>query len=54
MPAKKNPFKAALKSREMQIGCWLGLAQPYLAEISGSAGFDWVVVDAEHAPLSKY
>jgi len=50
MPAKKNPFKAALKSREMQIGCWLGLAQPYLAEISGSAGFDWVVVDAEHAP----
>ena len=50
MPAPKNSFKAALKAHEMQTGCWLGLADPYLAEISGSAGFDWVVVDAEHAP----
>ncbi len=50
MPAPKNTFKAAIYAGEMQIGCWLGLAEPYLAEISGSAGFDWVVVDAEHAP----
>lgn len=50
MPAPHNPFKAALKAGDMQIGCWLGLAEPYLAEISGSAGFDWVVVDVEHSP----
>jgi 4-hydroxy-2-oxoheptanedioate aldolase len=50
MPAPHNPFKAAIGRGEMQIGAWLGLAEPYLAEISGSAGFDWVVVDAEHAP----
>ncbi len=50
MPAPKNPFKAAIHAGEMQIGCWLGLAEHYLAEISGSTGFDWVVVDAEHAP----
>ncbi len=50
MPAPHNPFKAALKRGEVQLGCWLGLADPYIAEISAGAGFDWVVVDGEHAP----
>lgn len=50
MPAPKNPFKHAIAKGELQLGCWLGLADPYIAEISASAGFDWVVVDAEHAP----
>ncbi|MCH2164404.1 MAG: HpcH/HpaI aldolase/citrate lyase family protein [Marinovum sp.] len=50
MPAPHNPFKAALAKGELQIGCWLGLAEPYVAEISAGAGFDWVVVDSEHAP----
>ena len=50
MPAPHNPFKAALKARQMQIGCWLGLADPYVAEISASAGFDWLLIDAEHPP----
>lgn len=50
MPAPHNPFKAALKAREPQMGCWLGLADPYIAEISASAGFDWLLIDAEHAP----
>ena len=50
MPAPHNPFKAALKAGTLQTGCWLGLADPYVAEISGSAGFDWLLVDAEHAP----
>lgn len=50
MPAPKNPFKHAIAKGELQLGCWLGLADPYSAEISASAGFDWVLVDAEHAP----
>jgi 4-hydroxy-2-oxoheptanedioate aldolase len=50
MPAPHNPFKAALRAGELQIGCWLGLADPYIAEISASAGFDWLLVDGEHAP----
>lgn len=50
MPAPHNPFKAALKARNPQMGCWLGLADPYIAEISASAGFDWLLIDAEHAP----
>lgn len=50
MPAPHNPFKAALRAKELQLGCWLGLADPYIAEISAGAGFDWLLVDAEHAP----
>ena len=50
MPAPHNPFKAALKAGKPQIGCWLGLADPYISEISAGAGFDWLLIDAEHAP----
>ncbi len=45
-----NPFKRALASGEPQIGLWLGLADPYCAEICAGAGFDWLLVDGEHAP----
>ncbi|MGJ8529599.1 4-hydroxy-2-oxoheptanedioate aldolase [Maritalea sp.] len=50
MPAPINTFKQALKDGRPQIGCWLGLADPYAAEISGTAGFDWLLIDGEHAP----
>lgn len=50
MPAPKNKFKQALKNGEKQIGCWMGLADSYCAEIAASAGFDWLLVDGEHAP----
>lgn len=50
MPAPKNPFKHAIAKGELQLGCWLGLADPYIAEISAGAGFDWVLIDGEHAP----
>ncbi len=50
MPAPTNAFKAALKEGRVQFGCWLGLASPYVAEIAGTAGFDWLLIDGEHAP----
>ncbi|WP_122072401.1 aldolase/citrate lyase family protein [Pseudophaeobacter sp. EL27] len=50
MPAPHNPFKAAMKAGKPQMGCWLGLADPYVAQISAGAGFDWLLIDAEHAP----
>jgi 4-hydroxy-2-oxoheptanedioate aldolase len=51
MEIKKNTFKAALKSGERaQIGLWLGLTDPICAEICAGAGFDWVLIDGEHAP----
>lgn len=45
-----NEFKLALQGGTPQIGLWLGLADPYSAEICGGAGFDWLLVDGEHAP----
>src|SRR5664279_2612688 len=45
-----NPFKAALARREAQIGLWVVLADPYVAELLATAGFDWLLVDGEHAP----
>ena len=50
MPAPKNSFKAALKSGFPQIGCWIGMANAYTAEIAATAEFDWLLVDGEHAP----
>ncbi|WP_067217638.1 4-hydroxy-2-oxoheptanedioate aldolase [Marinomonas gallaica] len=50
MTAPKNTFKQALANKEPQIGLWLGLANHYTAELIGSAGFDWLLIDGEHAP----
>lgn len=50
MPAPINPFKKALNTGETVFGCWLGLADTFSAELMGTAGFDWLVIDGEHAP----
>ncbi len=49
MPAH-NPFKAALAARQPQIGLWLSMADPYLAEAAATTGYDWLLIDGEHAP----
>jgi len=46
----ENTFKSALARREPQLGLWLSLANPYTAEICATAGFDWLLIDEEHAP----
>ena len=45
-----NPFKAALARGEAQVGLWLSLAQPYTTEVCATAGFQWLLIDGEHAP----
>ena len=47
---KGNPFRAALARGERQIGLWLSMAHPYTAEVCASAGFQWLLIDGEHAP----
>lgn len=49
-PDLHNPLKAALARGEFQLGLWLALADPYSAEIIAGAGFDWLLIDGEHAP----
>jgi len=50
MPAPHNPFKAALIAGKKQLGVWSSFAHPYPIEMVATAGFDWVVIDGEHAP----
>ncbi|WP_170506316.1 HpcH/HpaI aldolase family protein [Ruegeria arenilitoris] len=50
MSAPKNTFKQALIKGDRQIGCWSSFAEPIATEIMGTAGFDWLVIDGEHAP----
>lgn len=45
-----NAFKQALRAGRAQIGLWVGLADPYAAELLASTGYDWLLIDAEHAP----
>ena len=50
MQLPANAFKAALRAGRPQIGLWLGLADAYVSELLASTGFDWLAIDAEHAP----
>lgn len=45
-----NEFKQALVTGAPLIGLWLGLANGYTAEMLGGTGYDWLVIDNEHAP----
>ncbi|MDR3073405.1 MAG: 2,4-dihydroxyhept-2-ene-1,7-dioic acid aldolase [Deltaproteobacteria bacterium] len=35
---------------EFLAGAWLNLASPLTAEMAGLAGYDWLLIDQEHAP----
>lgn len=45
-----NRFRQRLLSGETLIGSWCGLANPITTEVLGLAGFDWLLLDGEHAP----
>ena len=50
MAVPVNSFKTALREGRVQIGLWQALANPYTAEICAGMGFDWLLIDGEHAP----
>ena len=45
-----NLFKRKIKTSQTQFGLWMGLPNAICAEIGAGAGFDWLLIDAEHAP----
>ncbi|MDE1985107.1 MAG: 2-dehydro-3-deoxyglucarate aldolase [Alphaproteobacteria bacterium] len=45
-----NRFRQKILAREQVIGCWCALGNPITTEILGLAGFDWLLLDGEHAP----
>jgi 2-dehydro-3-deoxyglucarate aldolase len=45
-----NRFRQDLIAGKKLIGCWASLGIPITSEVLGVAGFDWILLDAEHAP----
>ena len=45
-----NNFRRDLRAGKRLIGCWASLGSPVTTEVLGLAGFDWILLDAEHAP----
>ena len=45
-----NQLKRNLRAGKVQCGCWVSLASHASAEICAGAGFDWILIDMEHAP----
>lgn len=45
-----NSFKRDLLAGKRLIGCWCSLGSAVTTEVVGVAGFDWMLLDAEHAP----
>jgi 2-dehydro-3-deoxyglucarate aldolase len=47
----RNALKRRLLDRETVYGCWLSLGSTFVTEALSHAGFDFLVVDAEHSPI---
>jgi len=50
MNLPNNAFKEAIAAGRLQIGLWSALASNIVADILADAGFDWILLDTEHAP----
>ena len=46
----ENRVKRLLKNGQVSAGAWLQLTSPMSAELMARAGFDWLIIDMEHAP----
>jgi 4-hydroxy-2-oxoheptanedioate aldolase len=45
-----NTFKKAIRDARPQIGLWCSSCSNVTAEVIAGAGFDWILIDTEHAP----
>jgi 2-keto-3-deoxy-L-rhamnonate aldolase RhmA len=49
----KNKLKQILASKRPAIGTWISITDLYVVEMIAGLGFDWLLIDMEHIPLSK-
>lgn len=47
-----NAFRHQIRQRERLIGFWSSMTNNVTVEIAGLAGYDWMLLDGEHAPTS--
>jgi 4-hydroxy-2-oxoheptanedioate aldolase len=49
---KVNGLKQHLAAGRPTFGSWVSLAHPWSTRVLARAGFDWLTVDLEHAPIA--
>ncbi len=49
---KKNKVKEKLAAGKVSVGLWSSIGSPDVAEALANIGFDWIVFDMEHGPLT--
>lgn len=47
----RNELKRRIKNNEQVFGTWITVESPMVAEMMSAQGFDYFVIDTEHAPL---
>jgi 4-hydroxy-2-oxoheptanedioate aldolase len=53
MTTNKHTLRERLRGGGTLIGTFVAISHPIAVEISGSAGFDFVTIDAEHAQIDR-
>lgn len=46
-----NPVKRKLKRNEIVVGSWIAMGHPWVADIMGQCGFEFLVADLEHGAM---
>ncbi len=49
---RENRMKRLLKQGKPVVGCVLSIPEPYVAESLGRYGFDFILIDMQHNPLT--
>jgi 4-hydroxy-2-oxoheptanedioate aldolase len=49
---RENAVKAKLRAGAVSVGSWLAFESPLSAEVMAAGGFEWLMVDTEHGPIT--
>src|ERR1700750_2682265 len=49
---RDNRAKRIMRAGGLALGVSITIADPFVAEVIGGAGFDFVLIDTEHAPIT--
>lgn len=51
---RENQVRRKLRDGQSVVGSVISLPEPFVAEVMGAAGFDFILIDTEHSPLSVH
>ena len=47
-----SELKSSILSRRVSFGTWISIGHPDVTEMLAHQGFDWLLFDLEHGPLT--